>query len=343
VNPLEELAALLPPAPVSRELPDRERHKADVLAVIADPAPARSWRVHWRPARRWLVPGAAAVAVALVALLTVVIPHPAAGPARPGTGPGIPAGIRPTGAPAGPPHGSLLTVVRHWSVPTAGLSKVTVITTSGQVTVTGGTGRSAVMTATPRYQGSAPVISSQVADGTLTVTANCPPEPSCQVSLSVNMPAGLSVHAASDQGDVRLTSLTGRSVASTDQGNITVRRVSGQLTATTDQGDVDLTGVAGSVTARTGQGQISGVGLSATSATLSSDQGGVDAVFRVAPRLVTASTQEGSVYLRLPPTVAYDVIAGTQMGSRSVSVPQSAGSQYVVKASTEMGSVTVTG
>ena len=142
---------------------------------------------------------------------------------------------------------------------------------------------------------------------------------------------------------MQLTGLTGGAVATTDQGNMTLTRLSGQVTATTDQGDIDLTAVAGSVTARTDQGKISGVGLSATNATLSSQQGDVDAVFWVAPLLVKASTQEGSVYLRLPSTVAYHVIATTQLGGRSVSVPQSPGSAHVVEASTQLGSVRVTG
>jgi hypothetical protein len=344
VNPLDELAALLPPAPAPRALPQRPQHRADVLTVItADPAPGRSRPVRRPAARRWLVPGAAALAVALVAVLTAVIPHPAAGPARPGTGPSVPAGIRPTGAPAGPPHGSLLTVPRHWTVPAAGLRTVTLITTSGQVTVTGRATRSARITATPRYRGSAPVITSQVADGTLTVTASCPQEPSCQASITVDMPAGLPVHAKSAEGDVRLTGLTGGAVASTAQGNVVLRQLSGRVTATTEQGDIDLAAIAGSVTARTSQGEISGIGLSTSSAILSSEQGDIDAAFAVAPRLVTASTQEGSVYVRLPSTGTYHVIASTQLGSRSVSVPSLPSSPRVIRASTQVGTVTVTG
>jgi hypothetical protein len=345
VNPLDELAALLPAAPVTQELPERERHKADVLTVIAaEPAPGRLWLVPRRlAARRWLVPGGAATAVVLVALLAVVVPRLDAGPARPGTLPSGAAGVQRTGPPAAPPHGSRLTVPRHWTVPAASLSHVTAVTTSGQVTVTGGASRSAAITATPDYQGTAPTVTSQVADGTLTVTASCPQEPNCQVSLSLDVPARLRVRAKSDQGDLRLTGLTGGAVASTNQGDVTVSQLSGRVAATTDQGNINLTAVAGSVTARTSQGTINAVGLAATSATLSSDQGDIDAVFWVPPRLVTASSQEGSVYIRLPSTVAYHVFASTQLGSRSVNVPQSPSSAHVVKATTQLGAVTVTG
>lgn len=340
MNPIDELAGLLPAGPARRELPRRARHKADLLAAVAADATTGRPRpilrrpiLRWPAVLRWLVPASAAVVVALIALLSVVIPRPGA----------IEPGMRPPGPQPAQLHASMLTVTRHWTVPAASLRAVTVTTTSGQVTITGDAGSSATITATPRYRGSAPSVTSRVAGGTLTITARCPREPQCQASLTLHVPARLAVHARSDQGNVQLTGLTGGAVATTDQGNMTLTHLSGLVTATTDQGDIDLTAVSGSVTARTSQGKISGVGLSTTSATLSSEQGDVDAVFRVAPRLVAASTQEGSVYLRLPSTVAYHVIASTQLGGRSVSVPQSAGSAHVVKASTQLGSVTVTG
>ena len=343
MNPIDELAGLLPPALPSRELPGHARHKADVLAAVAaDATTGRPRLILRRPAVwRWLVPASAAVAVAFVALLSVVVPRLSS--IQPSTQPSVPVGLAPTGPPAGAPHGSLLTVTRHWSVSAASLRAVTVTTTSGEVTVTGGASGPATITATPRFQGSAPVITSQVTDGLLTITASCPQEPDCQASLTLHVPAGLSVHARSDQGNLQLTELTGGTMATSSQGNVTLTHLSGHVTATTDQGDIDLTAVGGTVTARTGQGKISGVGLTATSATLSSQQGDVDVIFWVAPRLVAASTQEGSVYLRLPSTVVYHVIASSQLGSRSVSVPQSPGSAHVVKASTQLGSVTVTG
>jgi hypothetical protein len=333
VNPLDELAALLPPAPASQELPRRELHKADLLAAIAAASVSGSSRRGWHrlAARRWLLAASSAIAVVVVAVLAAVIPRPAAGPVQPGT------------RPVSSPPGSLLAATRHWSVPAAGLSHVTVIANKGQVTVTGGATSSAAITATPQYQGSAPTISSRVSGGTLTVTASCPQEPHCQVSLTVVVPAGLPVHAQADQGDVTVTGLTSGAVASSQQGDVTIRQLSGRVTATTDQGDVNLTAVSGQVTAHTDQGTINGVGLAAATATLTSDQGDVDAVFQIAPRLVIASSQEGAVHVRLPTTGTYHVITSTQLGSRSVTVPQSTSSPHVVKASSQLGSVTVTG
>lgn len=49
------------------------------------------------------------------------------------------------------------------------------------------------------------------------------------------------------------------------------------------------------------------------------------------------------MYARLPSTATYHVIASAQLGSSSVTVPQSPGSPHVVRASSQLGSVTVTG
>ena len=90
MNPIDELAGLLPPAPPSRDLPGHARRKADVLAAVAaDATTGRPRPVLRRPAvLRWLVPASAAVVVALVALLAVVIPWP--GSIQPGTRPAGP-------------------------------------------------------------------------------------------------------------------------------------------------------------------------------------------------------------------------------------------------------------
>jgi hypothetical protein len=40
--------------------------------------------------------------------------------------------------------------------------------------------------------------------------------------------------------------------------------------------------------------------------------------------------------------VTYDVVAWTQLGNTSISIPRSAGSRHVIKATSQLGTVTVT-
>ena len=351
MNPIDELASLLPPAPPSRDLPHHDQHEADLLALIgADPAagaPRPSWlRSPWRGSSwpsssrqsssspqlssrrgpRWLAPSAAAIAVAcavaIVAIAAVALPSLSGSHSTPTSRPSVP---RPAGKSGAPAAGSRLTVTRHWMVPAGSFTSVAVSTNNGPVTVAGGPAKSAAVTATPTYRGTAPTISYRVTDRALTVRATCPQERHCQVALQLQVPAGVPVRAATDLGAVRLTGLTSGAAADSQLGNIYLSRV------------------AGLVTAQTELGQVSATGLTAYRATLTTAEGSVDAAFSVAPELVTASSQLGSVTLHLPGNSSYAVTASADLGSTSVTVPRSSFSRHVVRASSQLGSVTVTG
>lgn len=58
---------------------------------------------------------------------------------------------------------------------------------------------------------------------------------------------------------------------------------------------------------------------------------------------MVASCQLGSVTLRLPGGASYDITASTQLRTTSVTVPQSAHSGHMITATSQLGSVTVTG
>jgi hypothetical protein len=345
VNPLDELTRVLPKPPADQELPRRQLHKAELLTIIAaDRKPRRAPRNRDMP--RWLAPVMAAAAVAVIVVLAVAVPtlvgvgsggRPTHSPAPRGTAP------LSAGATAPPPTGSALTTTRRWSVPAARFDSVSVSVARGSVTVVGGRASSAAITASPRYGGQAPALSSQVIDDTLIVTARCPTEPRCQVLLTLQVPAGVSVRARSGLGIVRVTGLHGGVIASASDGDIALTDLSGRVAASSELGDVTLKGLSGQVTASTGNGAINATDLTAAQVALSSQAGNVTAAFSVAPEHVTASSQMGNVVLRLPETVPYDVTASTQLGSTSIKLPRSSGSGHVVKASSQLGSVTVTG
>jgi hypothetical protein len=351
VNPLDELTRALPTPPVSEELPRQQLHKTELLTIIAAASRRRRRALRNRVSRRLLVPALAAVAVAAVAVLAVTVPtlvgvgsgNPSASHSvRPGHSTGVT--TAPSGAaPASPPTGSRLTRTWHWSVPAARFGGIAVSVNRGSVTIVTGSASAAAITATPLYGGQAPVLSSQVLDGTMALTARCPQEPNCRVALTLAVPAGVTVRATADLGDVRVTGLRG-SVAATDrQGAIVLSDLSGRVSASNDLGDVTLTGLSGSVTASTAAGTISATDLRAAQVALASDEGSITAAFAAPPAHVTASSQLGSVVLRLPSTVTYDVIASTQLGRTSVTVPRSTRSPNVINASSRLGSVTVAG
>jgi hypothetical protein len=344
VNPIDELARVLPSPPASRELPRQQQHKTELLTIVG--ADRRRRRARRKPApRRWLAPAMAGAAVAAVAILAVTVPGLLSSPSGSRSGSSAQTGpsAAPTAGATAPRPGSRLTRTLSWSVPATRFDRIAVDVARGSVIVVGGSASAAAITATPDYAGQAPVLSSRVEGGTLAVLARCPREPDCQVSLTLRVPAGARVQAASDLGDVRVTGLHGDVTASSQRGRLVLTDLSGRVSATDALGDVTLAGITGPVTAQTAEGSIKASGLAAAQASLSSQDGDITAVFVVAPAQVTASTRLGDVAIRIPSTVTYDVIASTQLGNTAISVPRSAGSRHVIKATSQLGSVTVAG
>jgi hypothetical protein len=350
VNPLDELARMLPKPPASHELPTQQQHKSELITIITV-GQRRRRALRSQASRRWFAPAMAAAAVAVVAVLAVAVP------ALVGIGSGSPSasqgvrsrasagatGASSAGAQAPSPAGSRLTATRRWSVAASRFHAVAVFIDHGSITVVGGRASAAAITATPRFGGQAPVLGSQVLDDTLVVRARCPRERLCQVALTLRVPAGVAVRTTSDLGAVRVTGLHGGVTVSAWEGGIVLTDLSGRVAASDDLGDLTLTNLSGSITASTDAGSIKATGLTATQVTLSSHAGDITTEFSAAPRHVTASSQLGDVVLGLPTTVTYNVHASTQLGHVSIKVPRSTGSANVIKASSQLGSVTVTG
>jgi hypothetical protein len=322
------LAELLPPIPQPRELPQLAAHRAGLLAALRaepqgpQPAPAPLRR---RRPGRWLVPAAAATAVLAIAVGAAL--------------PRLDGAARPPAArqhrTAKPPAGSGR---RQWQVPLTGLRSVVVQTNDGSVTVNAalatadtvnsrpGSGRDSVaVTAQPGYRGAAPAISSTVSRGVLTISASCPGDDSrCNVSFQVRLPRALPLRASTQLGAVRVTGMTGSVQVYDALGSVQLANLTGPVQATDALGDID------------------GTGLASARATLTADLGDIDVAFASPPILITANDQDGTVTIRVPGAASYAVTASAQLGRTSVTVPRSVGSPHVIRASSQLGNVTVT-
>jgi hypothetical protein len=333
VKPKDELAGLLPPPPPERRLPHQPQHKADLLAAIAaEPARGQGFRraatLRSPRASGWLVPAFAAVAVTAVAVaaltlsLTVFGKHVSPQPTSKGHS-------HSHSHPPGPAPSGKLTTTRHWQVPSAGLRNVVLRTNVGAITVTGdNSGRPVAVTAQPTYQGAAPVVSSKVTGGVLTVSAFCPEHngnQQCMVTVRVSLPRSLPVRASSKVSTVAVAGLTG------------------SVTVIDDVGPIQLSHLAGPVTAVDSVGPISGYGLVSRRVVIAAHVGRIDVSFAAVPDRVDASNQEGSVAITVPASGSYRVFAKSQLGIVTVTVPRSASSTHVIDASSRLGLVTVTG
>lgn len=193
----------------------------------------------------------------------------------------------------------------------------------GSVRVTGSDSGEVSVAERISFRGTAPAATHRAAAGTLTLDSSCPALETCTVGYDITVPRAMTVKVTSNVGDIRLRSL------------------SGPVTAHTNAGDIDLDSVSGPVEATGHASSIRGQDVSSPRAALRSSAGTVDVTFSEAPATVSATADIGSVTLRVPGSVPYNVMTDTGAGSTNVSVTRSPASPHAITAGTRIGSVTI--
>lgn len=174
---------------------------------------------------------------------------------------------------------------------------------TGNVQVTGGAGKLGV-SEYQSYRDSAPVSSHTVADGTLTLTFQCPTH-ECGIDYDVQVPDGTAVEINASAGDVTLSDLSGSVQASTSAGKMTASDMSARQARFTDSAGNILVG------------------------------------FVSPPASLYAGAGAGDVTLFMPGGASYKVAASSRAGAVHVTVPQSADAANTVTATSTAGDVAV--
>jgi hypothetical protein len=188
---------------------------------------------------------------------------------------------------------------------TSRVSTLVVTSQVGSVSVTGGSGSTTTVTEESTYSSKPPVTTRTVSGGTLTVSYTCPVELVCSVSYDIQVPRAAAV----------------------------------QVTA--QAGEIMLSGLAGQVTAKADAGLITATGLTGTSASLTTDVGGITADFASAPATIAAVARVGAITLRVPTGATYAVTTNATVGKATVSIPQAPSAPHTITATTDVGAILV--
>jgi hypothetical protein len=176
----------------------------------------------------------------------------------------------------------------------------------GSIRIVAGTGDEVRVTARVSDGLRATGHSQSLEDGTLVLRGDCPVFFSnfCNVAYTVQVPAGVSVHARTENDDVVVTGVDGPIDARSGNGAV---RVEG--------------GAAPYLKLGSDNGTVEADGVRAEEVDASSGNGDVDLTLLVAPSTVRARSDNGDVDVVVPddPT-AYLVEASSDNGSRSVAV-----------------------
>jgi hypothetical protein len=292
MTPAGPLGSLLPPAPPGRNLPQHDRHRRELLAIVRSEFGTR----RRRPAAAWLAPLGAALAVLVIVAGVFVLPGLLGG-SRHG------AGISP-GHPAAGQHATL---IRHTesSLVSSSVTGLVVRGSVGAVNITGADRSTVSITAHLAYRGSAPVITRQVTGGVLELAYRLPSCSDCGVSFDLTVPRGLGVTVRLGVGEIRLSGL------------------SGTIAASTGVGDIRASGMSGSrVRLTTGPGMIS-AGFTAPPRQIFARSGIGSVAIRVPSGTayrVTASSQTGAVRVSVPRAAASSHVIQATTGTGTVTV-----------------------
>jgi hypothetical protein len=194
---------------------------------------------------------------------------------------------------------------------------------AGDVDVTGADTGTVRITNHVTFRHSAPATTHRLSAGALTLNSSCPDLQTCTVSYRIVVPRATAVRIHDDAG------------------TISVDSVSGPVTASTNAGDIDLGSLSGPIDAIDHAGSIRGRALAAPQATLRLTAGEINATFSAAPAAITAVTAVGSIDLRVPGDVPYDVRASATVGSTRVVVARDQKSAHAITATTDTGSIVI--
>lgn len=162
---------------------------------------------------------------------------------------------------------------------------------------------------TAKWTGPKPRIEQRVEDDTLVIEVSCADDPDtdwrCEVSYDLRVPADTAIRAKTGAGEVRADGIAGRLRLRSSAGDVTGRALRGDR-----------------VRAR-------------------SQAGSVDLAFAGPPQRVRARSSTGGVTVRVPRGQAYRVVTQTEVGSTDVGVRTDTDASRVIRARTEVGSITV--
>ncbi len=245
----------------------------------------------------------------------------------------------------------------------AGAGPVAVSVDNADAAYRPGPGRRISVTGTLRGSLARPTFTWRASPGSLALHTQCRvPTGNCSEAFDITVPASRSVRLSDSSGDMHASGFSGHVTLSAGSGDIGASRLSGVLSLADGSGDIAASGLNGSevtladgsgdiaVTGLAGQslrvtdssGDVSITGLAGSDVTARDGSGDITLTFTKAPRRVDVTDATGDVDLVLPHGSArYQVQAGSQSGTTSVSVPRTTSPAHVILVSAGSGNITI--
>jgi len=203
-------------------------------------------------------------------------------------------------------------------------NKVTVGVGNGDITVSPGNAKRAVLSGVVNYSLVRPVVKwERTTKGTFLVGPNCFWAGDCGAELTLRVPATEDV------------------VATSGSGNVNANNLAGALNLNAGSGDIGLENLSGALVLIDGSGDIDGTFISAAKVNANDSSGDIDLSFNHAPKDVDITDGSGDITVAVPANVSYLVVANASSGSTNIRVPTNPASHNVIHLSAASGDISV--
>jgi len=197
---------------------------------------------------------------------------------------------------------------------------------SGDIQLSPGSAGQVVVQRDLHWDSTRPTVSEKWNGNTLQISSQCASsEHNCATNYQLELPQDVPV------------------VGKTRAGNITSRGIHGSQDLESDAGDLSVEETRAALTLRTNAGKVTGTGLGSTQVDAFSDAGNVSLTLTAVPDSVSAKSNAGDVEVLVPRagSAGYSVQAGTDAGTKSVTVDVSAASPHKIVVNGTSGNVKV--
>jgi len=229
-------------------------------------------------------------------------------------------------------------IMRHVTVPQP-VTSVSVQSYGATVQVTAGRGsRVRVTEAISVFDPTqpAPDVTQSVTGGQLTLAAPaCASVLPCNVAFTLTVPAGVSVTAVTQGGDIEVSGVASANLDS-GGGNVVASNIAGALTIASGGGEQQLMHVGGPLQTDSGGGDVTAEGVGGQAATIITDGGNLRAG-RIAVAAATISTGGGNAEATFA-TAPVTAVVSTDGGNAIVGVP---GGPYALTSDSDGGPETL--
>ncbi len=226
----------------------------------------------------------------------------------------------------------------------ANVKTIRLDSSSGGVTLRGGSGLAVTGTRKEVRSFTKPSVRETLTDGVLTLRNRCSNfiSVNCEVSYTLTVPKDVRIEGKTSGGSIRLTEIDGDVNVNSSAGGITAEKTTGSLRLDSSAGSVRVDTASGSLNLSSSAGGVTVTNSTSKTVKADSSAGDVNLTLVSEPMTIDADSSAGDVRIVVPTgSSAYAIDASTSAGDTAVKVKTDPSSKRTMKVRSSAGNVSI--